>query len=241
MIIVIRRLIFKSEAVTRRWSVKKAVLRNFTKYTWKHVCYNFFFNRVTGLGPLALLKKRLWHRCFPVIFVKFLRSRFFTEQLRATASVVFRFSNNGHTYSIYFKKNCFVRRILRLCILVILSKFCVQKISYMKVKVESAGYLLLLCKHDVIKPFCMCANWENIMVNGEYHGLWHRCFPVNFLKFLRTLFFTEQLPATASVAFRFSNNGHTYPIYLKKKCLVRRILRLCILVILSTFAHTYHF
>ena len=39
------------------------------------------------------------------------------------------FSNNGHTYSIYFKKKCFVRRILRLRILIILSRFCVQKIS----------------------------------------------------------------------------------------------------------------
>ena len=123
------------------------------------------FNKVTGLGHVALLKRRLWHRHFPVNFVKFLRTPFFTEQLRTTASVVFRFSNNGHTYPIYFKKNCFVRRILRLCILVILSEFCVQKISYMKVKVESAGNLLLLCKHDVVKPFCMCANWENIMVN----------------------------------------------------------------------------
>ena len=35
----------------------------------------------------------------------------------------------------------------------------------MKVKVDSEGNLLLLCKHDVVKPFCMCANWENIMVN----------------------------------------------------------------------------
>ena len=28
------------------------------------------------------LKKRLWHRCFPVNFVKFLRTSFFTEHLR---------------------------------------------------------------------------------------------------------------------------------------------------------------
>ena len=89
-----------------------------------------FFNKVKGLEPLALLKKRLWHRCFPVNFVKFLRTPFFTEQLRVTASVVFRFSNNGHTYSIYCKKNCLVRRILRLFILVILSMFCMQKVSY---------------------------------------------------------------------------------------------------------------
>ena len=32
--------------------------------------------------PESLLKKRLWHRSFPVNFVKFLRSPFFTEHLQ---------------------------------------------------------------------------------------------------------------------------------------------------------------
>ena len=35
-----------------------------------------FFNKVAGLK-----KKRLWHRCFPVNFVKFLRTPFFIEHL----------------------------------------------------------------------------------------------------------------------------------------------------------------
>ena len=30
--------------------------------------------------PATLLKKRLWHRCFPVNFVKFLRTPFYREQ-----------------------------------------------------------------------------------------------------------------------------------------------------------------
>ena len=42
------------------------VLRNFAKFTGK---------------PATLLKKRLWHRCFPVNFAKFLRIPFFTEDL----------------------------------------------------------------------------------------------------------------------------------------------------------------
>ena len=33
------------------------------------------------LRPATLLKKRLWHRCFPVNFVKFLRTPFFIEHL----------------------------------------------------------------------------------------------------------------------------------------------------------------
>ena len=36
--------------------------------------------------PAALSKKRLWHRCFPVNFAKFLKIPFLTEQLLATAS-----------------------------------------------------------------------------------------------------------------------------------------------------------
>ena len=59
----------------------KSVLRNFTKFTEKHLCQNLFFNKVTGLRPAILLKKRLWHRCFPMNFAKFLRTPFVTEHL----------------------------------------------------------------------------------------------------------------------------------------------------------------
>ena len=59
----------------------KGVLRNFAKFTVKHVCQIFFFNKVPCLRPVTLLKNSLWHRCFPVNFVKFLRTSFFTEHL----------------------------------------------------------------------------------------------------------------------------------------------------------------
>ena len=36
--------------------------------------------------PVTLFKKRLWHRCFPVNFAKFLKAPFFTEHLRMSAS-----------------------------------------------------------------------------------------------------------------------------------------------------------
>ena len=41
----------------------------------------FFFNKVAGLGSATLLKKRLWPRCFPVNFVKFLRTPISIEYL----------------------------------------------------------------------------------------------------------------------------------------------------------------
>ena len=57
-------------------SVRKAVLRNFAKFTEKHLCQSVFFNKVAGLSPATLLKKKLWHRCFLVDFAKFLRTPF---------------------------------------------------------------------------------------------------------------------------------------------------------------------
>ena len=51
---------------------KKGVFRNFTKFTGKHQCQSLFFNKVAGLRP---------HTCFPVNFVKFLRTSFFIEHL----------------------------------------------------------------------------------------------------------------------------------------------------------------
>ena len=54
--------------------MKKRVLRNFTKFTRKHLCQSLFFNKVAGLRPATLLKKRPWYRRFTVNFAKFLRT-----------------------------------------------------------------------------------------------------------------------------------------------------------------------
>ena len=48
---------------------KKGALKNCAKFTEKQQCQ-------------TLLKKKLWHRCFPVNFVKFLRTAFSIEHLR---------------------------------------------------------------------------------------------------------------------------------------------------------------
>ena len=60
----------------RRCSLKKGVLGNFTKFTGKHLYQSHFFNKVASLRPATLLKKRLWHRCFPMNFAKFLKTPF---------------------------------------------------------------------------------------------------------------------------------------------------------------------
>ena len=65
--------LYKDRSSHRRCSVRKVVLRKFAKFTGKHLCQSLFFNKVASLRPVTLLKKRLWHRCFPVNFAKFLR------------------------------------------------------------------------------------------------------------------------------------------------------------------------
>ena len=61
---------------------KKGVLRNFEKFTGKHLCQSLLFNKVAGIRPVTLPKERLWRRCFPVNFLKFLRTPSVTEHVR---------------------------------------------------------------------------------------------------------------------------------------------------------------
>ena len=54
-----------------RGDLYKVVFGNFAKFTGKR-----------SPRPATLFKKRLWHRCFPVNFEKFLRAPFLTDHLR---------------------------------------------------------------------------------------------------------------------------------------------------------------
>ena len=65
-----------SKSNHQRCSMKKGVLKNFVNFTGKHMCQSLFFNKVAGLRPAALLKKRLRHRWFPVNFAEFLITTF---------------------------------------------------------------------------------------------------------------------------------------------------------------------
>ena len=67
----------------RRCSVEKDVLRNFAKFTGKHLFQSLFFNKVASLRPepCNFLQKETVAQVFPVNFVKFLRSSFIKEHL----------------------------------------------------------------------------------------------------------------------------------------------------------------
>ena len=98
----------------------KNVLKNFAKFTENHLCWSFFFNKVLGLRPVTLLKKRLQYSCFPANFAKFSKGRFFIEHLRRLIlkritissthlqkqliTIRWKFSNKGKLYKIFCSK-----------------------------------------------------------------------------------------------------------------------------------------
>ena len=67
-----------SEAVVQRCSVKKLFLE-ISQNLQENTCASLFLNKV--VRPVTLLKKRLWHRYFPVNFPKFLRTPLFIEHI----------------------------------------------------------------------------------------------------------------------------------------------------------------
>ena len=83
-----------SETVVQRSSspevfCAKGVLKNFAKFTGKHLCRSLFFNKNADLRPAILFKKGLWNRCFPVDFEKFLRKPFCRAPTVAASEVYF--------------------------------------------------------------------------------------------------------------------------------------------------------
>ena len=90
---------------SHQWcSMKKGVLRNFTKFPGKYLCQSLFSNKVAGLRPATLLKKRLWHWCFPVNFPKFLRTPFLQNTSRRLL-LVFSLNNSQYATIISFGNN----------------------------------------------------------------------------------------------------------------------------------------
>ena len=155
-----------------RCSVRNGVLRNFAKFTGKHLCHSLFFNKVAGLTflqkivksshPEVFLRKGVLKICSKfkgehssrsVISIK-LRSNFIKIALRHWCPTV----NLLHIFRTSFPKN------------------------------TSGGLLLTI--------FC-----ENLrLATLLKKRLWHRCFPVNSAKFLGTPFLQNTTSETVSLS-----------------------------------------
>ena len=68
------------EVVIRKCSVKKVFLETSQNSQKNNCAIVSFFNKVAS-GFATLLKTSLWHRCFPLNLVKFLKAPFYIEHL----------------------------------------------------------------------------------------------------------------------------------------------------------------
>ena len=59
----------------------KKVFLEISQNSQENTCARVSFLIKLQAAPATLLKKKLWHRCFPVNLAKFLRTPFFTEHL----------------------------------------------------------------------------------------------------------------------------------------------------------------
>ena len=111
-----------------------------------------FFNKVAGLRPTpllrkrpaTLLKKRLWHSCFPVNFVKFLRTTFYIKYLWRLLLCLFSSSfflfKLAKTHSLYLRALSVSKFQLR-------TKFTYFQYNY--------AVQLAILKHLYLNHFCL--------------------------------------------------------------------------------------
>ena len=83
-------------------SFETDLLKNFAKFTGKHLCWSLFLIKLQASGNF--IKKRIQHRRFPLNIEKFLRTAFFIEHLwwlllqfiRKTFTQYFRLFEQAH-------------------------------------------------------------------------------------------------------------------------------------------------
>ena len=78
---------------------KKAVFKNFAKFSGKHLCESLFFNKVAGPRSATLLKKRLWYRCFPGVFPSL-----YIEYLRWLKIIILYYKSRSSHAEVFCKK-----------------------------------------------------------------------------------------------------------------------------------------
>ena len=147
---------------------KKGVLRNFTKFTGKHLWQSPFFNKVAGLRlrltlrPATLLKRRLWHRCFSVNFVKFLRTPFFIKHL-------WWLLLHGH-------------RLLSTWIKFVGIYPSNFDVSYTAQKTQFHNWVLKLNLHFVCFCFCLVTRLLELICNSDFRNRIKRYLHVSYMQ-----------------------------------------------------------
>ena len=153
---------------------------NFLRATCFTEYLQWLLLKVSGFQPVTLLKKRLRQISFSVNFIKFLKtSSLLTEHLQMTASCVQLWIMRSFSEQFFYRAS---------------PGTAISRSSRPEV----------ICKKGVLRNFAkfigkhLCQRLLFSKVAGLRpatlfkKGLWHRCFPVNFKKFLRTPFLKEQ-------------------------------------------------
>ena len=77
------KIVKEAEAATRGDLLKKALLKNFTILTGKHLCWSFFLIK---LQALRLHEKEIPTQVFSCEYCEIFKDTYFEEHLRTTAS-----------------------------------------------------------------------------------------------------------------------------------------------------------
>ena len=159
---------------------KKTFLRNFGKFTGKHLCQSLLFNKGWGIRPATLLKKKLWHRCFPVNYAKFLRSTFH----RTPPGLLLSGNELQNLLKLLIQNSIIeIKKMRKRSKLVTESEYSLIRSSRPEV----------FCKKNVLRNFKKATGkhlWQSLFLKKR---VWHSCFSVNVVKFLRAPFFQEHL------------------------------------------------
>ena len=120
---------------------KIGVLKNFAKFTGKHLCQRLSFNKVAGLKPETLLKKRLRLMCFFCEIRKIFKNIFFYRTPPFASQKLLLQKLNR---SIYLG-NCFYQMLAvslkRIATAIVALNFLARISRSCKAKVLSLGFL----------------------------------------------------------------------------------------------------
>ena len=92
--------VFKIRSSHRTCSLRKSVLRNFAKFTRKHLCQSLLFNKVAGLRPATLLKRDSGMGVFLWILQNFYKHLFYRTPLDGCFYKILQNENPKYLFSL---------------------------------------------------------------------------------------------------------------------------------------------
>ena len=117
------RIIVGSKTELLRWQkqlpgvfCKKGVLKDFAKFTRKHLCWSFFWTKLQA-EAFNCIKNRLHHRCFAANFVKFLKAPIHSKVWTATSGLINSCKISKWLLYTYYHIFCWMPKYSILCYL----------------------------------------------------------------------------------------------------------------------------